>query len=526
LSEGNGLPSGWTKAPLGSFADILGGSTPPRANPDNFGGDIVWLTPTEIPKDNVSILADSREKLTETGFNSGGIRWIPEGSVLLTSRASIGFVAIAGTRLTTNQGFASFVLPDEFAPKFLGWWLRFQKSHLEDRAGGTTFKEISKAKLRDISAPLAPFAEQRRIVAAIEEQFTRLEAGVAALERVRKGLKRYRASVLKAAVEGRLTKEWREENPDAESGSALLERILVERRAKWEEAQLAGYAAKEQNPPKNWRSKYKEPAAPDTADLPELPQGWCWATVDHGLSEDMINGLSVKGSDSPPGIAALKLDAMTANGFDFSRVRYLPVEKTRVEHLWIQEGDFFISRGNGTLSLVGRGSTAQKPPYSAIFPDTMIRVRITSSLRETGWIAAIWQSSIIRSQIEAKAKTTAGIHKVSQADLKSITLPLPPLAEQEEIVAEVERRLSVIEEVEAQVEAGLKRAARLRQSILKRAFEGKLVPQDPSDEPASMLLERIREEREQSAARKPKRNKPAKKSPKGKQASLFSAEGS
>lgn len=203
----------------------------------------------------------------------------------------------------------------------------------------------------------------------------------------------------------------------------------------------------------------------------------------------------------PPGVAALKLDAMTANGLDFARVRYLPIENAKAENLWVRAGDFFVSRGNGTLSLVGRGSVSQEPPFPTIFPDTMIRARLINTLRSSAWIPAIWQSPMVRRQIETKAKTTAGIYKISQADLRSVAVPLPPLEEQGLIVEEVERRLSVVDKLEATVEENLKQTNVLRQSIFKRAFSGDLVPQDPNDEPASALLERIREERE---AAKPK----------------------
>ena len=126
---------------------------------------------------------------------------------------------------------------------------------------------------------LAPLAEQRRIVAKIEELFSDLDAGVAALERVKANLKRYRAAVLKAAVEGKLTAEWRKKNPATETGEQLLKRILAERRKKWEEDQLKTFAERGKVPPSGWREKYQEPESPEVAGLAELPAGWCWATV-------------------------------------------------------------------------------------------------------------------------------------------------------------------------------------------------------------------------------------------------------
>src|SRR5690606_37848876 len=139
---------------------------------------------------------------------------------------------------------------------------------------------VNQEQLSSFPLPLAPLDEQRRIVAKIEELFSDLDAGVAALERAKAKLKRYRAAVLKAAVEGRLTAEWRMQQPDFEPASKLLERILKERRRKWEEEQLRKYEAQGKKPPKNWKDKYKEPEPVDASDLPPLPEGWCWASVD------------------------------------------------------------------------------------------------------------------------------------------------------------------------------------------------------------------------------------------------------
>ncbi len=159
-------------------------------------------------------------------------------------------------------------------------------------------------------------------MAAIEQQFSRLDAGVAALERARKELKRYRTAVLKAAVEGRLTEAWREENPDVELASELRGRILEERRERWQRDQLAAYEKKGKKPPKNWRSKYKEPAAPNTEDLPELPEGWCWVSVEQ-LTTLVRNGLSQKPDQTPPGYRILRISAVRPMNVDLTDVRFL-----------------------------------------------------------------------------------------------------------------------------------------------------------------------------------------------------------
>ncbi|NTX36611.1 restriction endonuclease subunit S [Myxococcus sp. CA033] len=240
--------------------------------------------------------------------------------------------------------------------------------------------------------------------------------------------------------------------------------------------------------------------------LPEriqLPAGWVWVTFGDLLSEPLANGLSIKGSETPPGVPALKLNAMSERGFDWSKVRFLPIDWDEVIDLEVQEQDFFISRGNGSLALVGRGTSAQEPAKRVIFPDTMIRARICEPIRSTGWVQTVWSCPGVREQIERRVKTTAGIWKISQGEIESIRLPIPPLSEQIRIVGEVEKQVTRLDAgVEAlkRVHAQLKR---YRASVLKAACEGRLVPTEAElarrekrdYEPADKLLVRILKER-------------------------------
>jgi type I restriction enzyme S subunit len=167
--NGRSLPDGWEFSTLGEIADLIGGGTPSRENPEYFTGDIVWLTPTEIPKTKISVVSDSREKITQDGLRKSSARLIPKGSVLMTSRASIGYVAIAGTEVTTNQGFSSFIPKQGINNFYLAYWLWANANFFIEQATGTTFKEITKSKLRNFSLPVPPLPEQERIVNRIEE---------------------------------------------------------------------------------------------------------------------------------------------------------------------------------------------------------------------------------------------------------------------------------------------------------------------------------------------------------------------
>jgi len=365
--------------------------------------------------------------------------------------------------------------------------------------GGVGQMRVPAAFLESLKLLVPPHSEQQRILDSLDELLSDLDAGVAGLERVRAKLKHYRAVILKAAVEGAFTAEWRKEHPDTEPAPELLKQILIERRRCWEEVQLQKFKEAGKTPPKDWKEKYKEPVALDASKLPSLPGGWCWTYVDQLRVSPIINGISIRGCQTPPGIAALRLNAMSENGFDYSQRRYLPLKPSDVDDLWIREGDFFVSRGNGSKKLVGRGTQAQEPNENIIFPDLMMRLRFAAFLRKTRWIPLTWGSLVIRNQIEKAAKTTAGIWKISQPDLARALVPLPPMEEQAHIVEAVEEQLSVIDHLEADLKAKLKTAQALRQSILRQAFQGKLVPQDPTDEPASELLKRIAAEREERA---------------------------
>ena len=359
---------------------------------------------------------------------------------------------------------------------------------------GSTRKRISRKNLATIALPVPPLAEQRRIVAEIEKHFTRLDASVTALKRVQANLKRYRSSVLKAACEGKLVPTEAElaraEGRDYEPADQFLERILAERRARWESQE-------------NRRGKYKEPIGPDTSDLPELPEGWMWSSFDQ-LVSTLEGGTAVSAISTRSNRLVLRSSAVRQGTIDYEDYRYLPDGAKQGPVPYIAPGDLLFTRLSGTLEYVGNCAVVGDLRGRKIeFPDRIFRGRCVSGI-SPNFIQLAFAEKTLRRSLEAKAKSSAGHQRISLADLREYYLPIPPIAEQRRIVADVERRLSVLNQTEAAVEANLARAERLRQSILKQAFSGKLVPQDPNDEPASELLDRIRTEREAAqAAAKP-----------------------
>ena len=244
------------------------------------------------------------------------------------------------------------------------------------------------------------------------------------LERVQRNLKRYRGSILKAAGEGGLVPTEAEiaraEGRDYEPASVLLQRILVERRRRWEEAELARMKAAGKKPKNDrWKARYKEPAASDTATMTPVPEGWCWVTVDQVLSEPLVNGRSVKSADR--GFPILRLTLLQNGAIDLNERKIGAWRAREARRFVVRIDDFFVSRGNASIRLVAAGGLVREVPDPIAFPDTLIRIRLCSGI-DLRFLAAMWNSRIVRGQLEQKAKTTAGIFKVNQDDLATCVL--------------------------------------------------------------------------------------------------------
>jgi type I restriction enzyme S subunit len=337
---------------------------------------------------------------------------------------------------------------------------------------------------------------------ALDLHTSRLDAAVVSLERAETRLEAFRASVLKAAVEGRLVPTEaelaRSERRPYEPADVLLARILKERRRRWEEAELVKMKAAGKTPKDDsWKKKYEEPEAPKTSTLPGLPQGWCWATLDQLLGEPLANGKSVRDGS---GFPVLRLTSIKQGGVDLDECKRGDWADIDPHNYTIKPDDFLIVRGNGSIHLVGRGGRVTEGVREVAYPDTMIRARVVPQALIPALLPHWWDGPTVRTHIERRARTTAGIHKVNQTDLAQTPLPLPPLSEQTRILEEIDRVVSVSSASGEQVKRASLRAARLRQSLLKWAFEGKLVVQNPADESADVLLARIRSERSATAA--------------------------
>ena len=279
------LPANWTKVKLAEVGEWGSGGTPTRTNPAYYGGSIPWLKIGDL----IDGLVDKADvHITEQGLNASAAKLLEPNTLLLAMYGSIGKLGITQIPCATNQAIA-FCKPDARIVnlKYLFFQLFYLRPQLVSLGQGGTQQNISQTILKRMQAALAPLNEQHRIVEKIETLFAHIDKGEEALREVQKLLKRYRQSILKAAVTGELTRDWREANRDKlEPASDLLARVLEARQENWQ-----------------GRGKYKEPVVPDTAHLPELPEDWVWAPLDglcipekHALKAGPF-GSSLKKSD-------------------------------------------------------------------------------------------------------------------------------------------------------------------------------------------------------------------------------------
>lgn len=475
------LPPGWVWVKISDIAETTSGGTPSRKIVEYYEGSIPWIKSGEL-KD--TIITDSEERITLKAVRNSNAKIFPAGTALVALYgATVGRTGILGIDAATNQAVcAIFPLENSFTSKYMAYWLFSQRQNLINLSAGGAQPNINQGIIRGYPFPLAPLAEQQRIVEAIEAQFTRLDAGVAALKRLRTNLKRYKAAVLKAACEGRLV----EQDPDDEPASELLERILKERRAKW----AAEQRAKGKDPRK---LAYKEPAAPDTADLPDLPEGWAWATVEEVGEVRLGRQRAPQHHTGHYMRPYLRVANVFEDYIDTSDILEMNFNPDEFERYRLQYGDILLNEGQ-SLELVGRSAIFRDEVRDVCFQNTLVRFR-ASTIILIEYAQLVFRTYLHSGRFQKIAKWTTNIAHLGAQRFANIEFPLPPIAEQNRIVLEVEALMSLIQQLEIAVNLNVKRAERLRQSILREAFAGRLVPQDPNDEPAGELLKRIRRNR-------------------------------
>src|SRR3990167_6973096 len=466
MKNNDELPEGWEWKRFGEIAEVVAGNPAPQGEEYFRDGRYPFLRVQDMGRlGNDSYIYKTHDYINDKAVQS--LRLFPKGSVLFTKSGASTLLnqrAILGRDMFVVSHIAATIPHDGIMSEWLYYWLK--TVDFNKLANATTLPSLPLSKAKDIYIPIAPPVEQKLIVSEIEKQFSRLDEAVAALKRVRASLKRYKASVLNAAVEGKLTEEWRKQNTNVEPADKLLKRILAERKKKWEEA--------------NSKKKYKEPAAPDTSSLPDLPKGWVWINFVR-LASDMKNSIK-----RGPFGSAIKKAFFVQKGYKVYEQQNAIYNNHKLGNYYINEEkyneliDFTVKPCDFIISCSGTiGKIAQIPESAekGIINQALLKITLDNKLVLSKYFLYLFKSDVFQKMFLKDIRGTAMKNIASVEDLKLIPVALPPLHEQTTIVEEIESRLSVAEEIEETIDINLKRTERLRQAILKKAFSGKLITQ-------------------------------------------------
>ncbi len=364
-------------------------------------------------------------------------------------------------------------------------------------ANGTTRLKLTQSAMRQLPINLAPLTEQNRIVAKIEELFSELDKGIENLKTARAQLKVYRQALLKHAFEGKLTVQWRAENQDKlETAEALLKRIQQERAQRYQQ-QLAYWEAFGGSKPKAPKFLSRL-TVEELAELPELPEGWGWIRLGDVFSDSPKNGIYKSADYYGSGFPIIRIDdfydGTLCKTSGFKRVRLSEDEiKTFTAHV----GDILINRVN-SIEYLGKCCEIKGLAEPVVFESNIMKTTLADNLVSNFFVTSYLSSHFGRRRLCVNAKHAVNQASINQTDVSMTPMPLAQLEEQNVISELLGAHLSEVDQLDQTITTALQQADALRQSILKKAFSGQLVPQDPHDEPASALLARIRAERETS----------------------------
>jgi type I restriction enzyme S subunit len=412
MIENTLIPKNWKINRLDEVGDIVSGGTPSTKEVDNWGEEIIWITPSDLTGYLAKTIFKGKKSISKLGLSRSSARLMPKGSVLFSSRAPIGYVVIAGTELCTNQGFKSIIPNEKVTSDYLFHFLKYSKTYVQSIASGTTFKEISARAFGSLKIPVPNLNEQQQIVEKIEELFSELDAGRRQLEVVKKQLITYRQSVLKFAFEGKFTK-----------------------------------------------TKFVESKTGNIVDI--INNGYTPSR--EFLSEDFGD------------IPFIKVYNLNFNGtLNFKKnPTFIPkdIHKKQLKRSICLPGDVLINIVGpplGKVSIV----TDQFPEWNINQAIVMFRPneKVISK-----FLSYFLQNSATINWLEETSKATAGQWNVKVSTCREIPIPICSPVEQEIVVNEIECRLSVCEKLEETIETCLQQSEVLKQSILKQAFEGKLV---------------------------------------------------
>lgn len=444
LEKSKWLPDGWDKTTLDDISMIILGQSPPSSTYNKMKKGLPFFQgKAEFGKiyPEVKVWCDSPTKIAE------------KDDILISVRAPVGPTNICSERSGIGRGLAAIRVLGGMQNLFILNYLRSIENIIRGKGTGTTFNAITGPKLRSIEIKLPPLNEQKRIVLKIEELFSKIDTNLHLLNYSKKLLRQQQKSLVKYALDGDFTQEWRKKF-----------KILSKRIKK---------------------------------DL-------------ESVTTSSRNGFTGRPSDTPPGTPRLGIVSITGSSslyVDEEAHKFIEIPQNKIKNYLVMENDILVCRQNGNKQFVGKFAVFKGKINPIIFSDSLIRFRINKKEIFPEYLVIFMNSGKGRKLIEPYCSTTAGNYSINGTNLKKIVIDIPPIEEQKIIVSKIEEGVLLIQNSDKWISNNIVKFEQIKKIVLKLAFEGNLIPQDPNDEPASVLLEKIKKEKEQLIQQNPRRKK-------------------
>ncbi|EHH9495762.1 restriction endonuclease subunit S [Escherichia coli] len=451
------LPEGWEWVTLATVGEIVGGGTPKSDNPQFWAKNgIKWITPADLYGLKGKYITSGARDISPAGLSNSSARLMPKGSVLFSSRAPIGYVAIADAELSTNQGFKSCVPYIKESAEYIYYFLLASAKKIDAEARGTTFKEVSGAIVSKILLPLPPLSVQLKIVSRanelmslcdqleqqsltsldahqqlvesllgtltdsqnaeeLAENWTRISEHFDTLFTTEASVDALKQTILQLTVMGKLVPQ----DPNDEPASELLKRIAQEKAQLVKEGKI--------------KKQKSLPPISDEEKPFELPEGWEWCRLGNIL-QDIKYGTSQKCNYNIKGVPVLRIPNIVKGFIELDDIKYGELTDAELEDLKLKKNDLLIIRSNGSTNIVGKSTLVESNLNNYAYAGYIIRVRLHNNFIHAHYINAIMSSCLVRSQIEGPIRTTTGVKNINSNELMGLLIPLPPLNQQITII--------------------------------------------------------------------------------------------
>jgi type I restriction enzyme S subunit len=485
------LPHNWTETSLEELTLPIGKWT---SNEVNLNDEFLYLDINSIDNTINRITEPKNYKYSEAPSRAQQI--VKAGDIIFsTVRTYLKNIAQVDTHYDNQIASTGFCVIRPVSPlnKKYFFYLTLSKNFLEKLNGlqrGSSYPAVRNSDVLNQLVPLPPLNEQNRIVDKLDELFSELEKGKEQLQISLEQLKVYRQSILKHAFEGKLSEEWRRKQKKLKTPDELVAEIKAYRKQQYEK-QLKEYKAA------RIKVKPKEPRdfAPVSKKLSEtfkpIPSSWFWTQI-HEISDNIAYGYTEKSSKEKIGPKFLRITDIQDNVVNWNSVPYCKIDKEKIGQYLLSKGDLVFARTGAT---VGKSFLVRNDPPVAVFASYLIRIRVYKIFIPE-FMAYFFQSDFYWKQI-TEGQIGIGQPNVNGSKLSELFLPLMSQEEQNEIVELLDSSMSNCDRLERTIIENINSTEGVKQGLLQKAFEGKLVEQDPADGPASVLLERIKKEREE-----------------------------